>query len=666
VQFSSLHPLIKLAAWVALLAGLAFVVQGFAWLCGLEFNVLDGDHGGRGILLTLAVLSLVVIMSADRQPISEYGLIVGPKWKKLWRLGVAAGGMSFLLLMAVAVVLGTTSLSTDSLTAGSWVKASVVALVTAIPLALTQQVIFNGYLLSTLRKGMNRILAVLVCATLFAVIGRLNEPQLLMEANTLSLMLGLFLTASFLGLLRLATGSVVLPAGILAGWIFLSRTAAKLELFATDYTNAATSWLVPGGEPRRSPAMWGVLAIASAVTWLWIRRRGEPRVAADQAAIHSEFKRTFPLSHVSASTPLDVWLRLFSTARFRVGAEYVGRLVFVLVCSTVVTILSLPERLLFPLLLRQRAVRDPIFILGVHRSGTTHLHNLLSRDPRFFVPRNYHVLRPIGYLLTGSLLTPVAALFARGTRPMDNMQFSLFTPAEEEFSIAASSSLSPYWGMTFPQLWPTFEKYIFPDQLSATERDTWKRTYQFMLSKMTLLSPKRQPLLKNPYNTGRVAVLREMYPRAKFIHISRHPYDVYRSNMHMADEAHVINPLQSPDPATSYQKRFLDNYAAMEGAYDIEISRIPVEDVCELRFEDLERDPIGQLQYIYQELGLEWTERFERRLRKYLRSVSDYKKNAHGELPRARRAQIDLKMGAFMQRWRYETTAGNEPAGHAA
>src|SRR5688500_2029819 len=41
--------------------------------------------------------------------------------------------------------------------------------------------------------------------------------------------------------------------------------------------------------------------------------------------------------------------------------------------------------------IRKAAVHPPIFVLGLWRSGTTHLHNLLARDERFAFPNTYHV-----------------------------------------------------------------------------------------------------------------------------------------------------------------------------------------------------------------------------------------------------------------------------------
>ncbi|MFH1574118.1 MAG: sulfotransferase, partial [Acidobacteriota bacterium] len=414
---------------------------------------------------------------------------------------------------------------------------------------------------------------------------------------------------------------------------------------------------------------WLFVAAGIAICWMLLVRQGQGDGigAKGPKTLSASFKRVYPFSHVSILAPLDVWVGRLAAARLRVPWKYAARLVVVLVFSAVNTVLSLPERLLLPLLLRRRRVPDPVFILGVHRSGTTHLHNLLALDERFCTPRAYHTLNPVGFLFSGWLITPILGAFMPWKRPMDSVRFHLFAPQEEEFAISGVSRLSPYWLMSFPRQVAHYERYAFPEGFSPGESAEWKRRYVLFLRKLTFWRRKR-PLLKNPYNTGRVEMLREIFPRAKFIHISRHPYDVYRSNMHLAREGHVVHQLQEPDPHDSYQTRFLENYYKMEQAFYRHTAGLPADQVAEVRFEDVERDPVGEVRRIYAELGLQVTPRFEERLRRYLARIAGYRKNSFRQLPEADRHEIDARMASFMARWGYSTdrSASPIPLGKAA
>ena len=658
-RFAEYPPWFKIGLWLGVIVLSAGFVQLGAWLIGIDFGILR-DGLGRTILISVALASLLAIMMADRRPLAEYGLQVGENWTRQAWLGFAVGFVFYAGYCIVSLATGGQVLNTGSVTTDRVLTATFAAL-TAIPVAATQQIIFSGYLLTMLRGAVGRMGAVLTSAALFAALACLGRSSdTLWTTETAGLVIGLFLIATVLGLLRLQQGNIVLAASLLAGCIAVRRLVRKTHLLALADSSEWTPWLAPGNDPRKGPLMWVVILIAIVATWWLLRRRGEPAVATDQPVLSASFKRVFPFSNIFSLAPLDLWLSALVEARFRVGWEYLARLGWILLVSSVNTVLSLPERLLVPLFVRHR-VPDPVFIVGVHRSGTTHLHNLLALDSRFCVPRNLHVMNPFGVLFSGWLITPLLGIFMNMRRPMDAVRVNLLTPQEDEFAVACMTRMSPYWAFTFPRSVGRYDRYIFPGDFTASELATWKQCLMQFLRRLTFWT-RKSPLLKSPYHTGRVHVLREMFPRAKFIHLVRNPYDVYRSNMHLVREGMVIWQLQDPDVNDSYSTRFLENYLGLEEAFYRDASALPGEDVAELKFEDLERDAIGQIERVYSELGLEITSKFRQRLEDYLEDVSDYKKNRHRELPDGERSQIDAVMGSLTRRWGYDTASRTEAA----
>jgi hypothetical protein len=665
---ANLPPLAKTALWVGVIVLLAALVQAGAWLFGLVFEVFSQSGGGRGVLLGLAVAVLLALMGADRRSAADYGLAPGRRWHWMLFGGFAIGGVAYGSYCALALLAGAYQLSFARITAYRCVGAGLSSLA-AFPVALIQQIIFSGYVLSIFRDRYSRLTAVLCSAFLFGALCRIDDPASLLSAEPQPFVIGMFLIATLLGIMRLQSGSILLPAGFLAGCIFVRRVLRRTALLAWVDPSPVTPWLAPVADPRRAPVMWLFVTVGIAICWVLLVRHGQGDVSAARKTktLSASFKRVDPFSHVSILAPLDVWLGRLVAARFRVSWKYVARLAVVLVFSAVNTVLCLPERLLLPLLLRRRRVPDPVFILGVHRSGTTHLHNLVALDERFCAPRAYHTLNPVGFLLSGWLITPLLAAFMPWKRPMDAVRFHMFAPQEEEFAISAVSRLSPYWLMSFPRQVAHYERYACADGFTPGQRAEWKRQYLLFLRKLTFWSRKR-PLLKNPYNTARVEMLLEMFPRAKLIHISRHPYDVYRSNMHLAREGHVVHQLQDPDPSDSYQTRFLGNYAKMEQAFYQQTAGLPPDQVAEVRFEDVERDPLGQVRRIYDQLGLEFTAALEKRLSGYLAKIAGYRKNSFRQLPEEDRRRIDAEMAPFMIRWGYtaDGTAAPGPRRKAA
>ena len=657
--FAGFSPLGKLAVWLTAVAALAGAIQSAAWVLGLDFNILLESGGGRGVLLGLALGALLVMMAIDGRPAADYGLAVGSRWQKVFLGGFAIGTLAYFGYCALILVPLACTWRTDSISFSRCFGAGLSA-TTAIPIALTQQIIFSGYLLSILRDRYGRTMAVLVPAALFAVLRRMDDPAALLSSSSYPLVVGMFLIATLLGILRLYTGSILYPAGFLSGCIFVRRFLRKTSLLATTGSHEAVGWTAPNNDPMQAPLMWLFLLVGIGVCWLLLSRQKKDKVLTIEKAVDTGFKRVFPFSNAGMLAPLDLWLGRLIDARFQVGLKYIPRLVVILVFSAFNTILSLPERIVAPLLLRWRRVPDPVFIVGMHRSGTTHLHNLLALDPQFCTPRTYQILNPAGFFFFSWLITPLLGAFLPWKRPMDSVRFNIFSPQEDEFAIAGVSRLSPHWAMTFPRRGAAYDRYIFPDRLGARELSAWKGHLLIFLRKLTFWSRKR-PLLKNPYNTGRVAVLDEMFPRARFIHICRHPFDVYRSNVHLAREGHIVNQLQDPDEDDSYQTRFLDNYREMEEAFNRQAARLPSDRVADMRFEDLERDPMGQIRKIYALLKLDFSDQFQERIERYLEGIANYQKNRFKVVPQQQRREIEAKMGPLMERWGYSGDVTPQP-----
>lgn len=658
MKFATLHPLVKLAIWFLSIGLLAILLQGCAWLVGVDFNILGTANGARAVLLTLAVVTFMGMMTADNCSLSEFGLFVGVKWKRIIFSGVGIGSAAYLAYMLPATYFGYFDWSTNDVSGLTLTKAGI-ASSSSFVVAATQQFLFSGYLLTMLRKRINRTVSVIMVGAMFAVLGRLSSSEGFLSYANVSLMIGLFAVATLLGLLRVKTGNILFPTGVLAGWLVLSRLNSKLHLFIPDPYTPGFQLVAPLADPRRAPIFWAAMATACVGVWVWLQLRGEKTYRSEGPALDADFKRLFPLSHSSLLVPLDVWGRVMVAARFRVGLPYIPRLITVLIFSTCNTLLTLPERIVVHMVARRKRVRPPVFILGIQRSGTTHLHNLMALDPQFRTPRYFHGTNPHGYCSTGWLLAPILMAMTPWKRPMDNVSTHLFAPQEEEFLLAGFSNASPFWGMTFPQYWPHFEQYIFPQRMSDQARSRWKATYLKVLQKLSLGSQKRL-LLKNPYNTGRASVLHEMFSEAQFIHIVRHPYDVYRSNMHLADQGHVLNQLQNADPAISYQNRFLNNYRAIQDECTQSLAAIPSPQSIELRFEDLEQDPVGELKRLYQHLQLNWSDAFESRLHRYLERVQGYRKNRHQRLDPVTAAEIDSALGPMMIKHGYPMSSAGD------
>lgn len=642
-RFRALGPLAKLAMWAMSIVALVVLGELLQYSTGLPCSLLTKSPGGV-ILLVVALVSLLAVLASEARPAAEYGLMIPATWRRQALLGIAVGAAFYGGYLMACHRLGVFAWHTNAITPSRCAKAGL-AMLSSLPVSAVQQIIFAGLLLGMLRRATSPVLAVLVPAVVFGVFAAASRH----DVTATPLFIGLTLLAILLGLVRLRTGTIVASTGLLAGAIAVRRLISKLRLVEFDWTNPWAPWLAPEGDPRLAPAFWALILLAVAATTVLVARYGTSEVREDSAAAAS-FKRVMPLSNLMAFAPLDRWMVELARARFAVGVFYLPRLLFTLIASGLTTLVTLPERVLAPRLLNHE-VPSPVFIVGMHRSGTTHLHNLMALDPQFRSPRNFEVLNPHGFL-TGWLTTAAMAPLLMWRRPMDSVQMTVLSTQEEEFALAAMGGESPYWMFCFPRRTGELQKYWWTERFDSGELARWQRHYIRFLRKLTWRC-RRRPLLKNPVNTCRVSMLREMFPTAQFVYIVRHPYNVYRSNLHFAEHGFAVFQLQDAHPEDNYAGRFLDQYRHATDACEHDLHALPFGTTARVRFEELERNPRHCIQQIYERLGLEFSPEYRAALDDYLNRNAGYHKNRFGKLPPAEAAKVDAAMGPYLIEWGY-------------
>lgn len=366
--------------------------------------------------------------------------------------------------------------------------------------------------------------------------------------------------------------------------------------------------------------------------------------------------------HPSTFAPPLVWARLILANR-GVSPRYWGRLAQILALSALVTPLRLAEWLRHSRRLAGvRFTEPPLFVLGFARSGTTHLQNLLAHDPRY------------GFLTAYQMVVPTFSLVGRGrlkrlmdkgmqaqgdqTRPMDQVKITLDSPQEEDVALSNTSHRSFVHALSFPGLARRlYERYALMgggaagEPLPEGELRRWDRDYLRVLRKMTLHAGGRPLLLRNTVNTGRVEHLLRLFPDAKFVHIVRSPYTVYPSVMHLY---RTLLPLYRLDDYDwpEFEDLLAEMYEGVMKKYLADRSLIPEGRLAEVRFEDLERDPLGELERVYGELALPGWEAARPPMESYLQSLRGYRKNRFDFDPALLR-RVEERWGFALREWNY-------------
>jgi omega-hydroxy-beta-dihydromenaquinone-9 sulfotransferase len=340
---------------------------------------------------------------------------------------------------------------------------------------------------------------------------------------------------------------------------------------------------------------------------------------------------------------LRTLLKVLARNDYQVDAQCLGRLGYLVVLGVFNSIYGACETCFNNEDIQAVKIDDaPLFIIGHWRSGTTHLHNLLNMDENFSCPTAYQALFPHHFVFSqaGGVLFN---LLAPKKRPMDNVAFSADAPHEDEFAIAAHCATSPYMQVFFPVTGDNGYASMDMKALPPDAVEHWKASLMLFLKKMTL-SEGRRIVLKSPPHSCRISTLLEMFPDAKFVHIVRNPYVVYASTHRLWRDSLAHAHLQVPGPEL-VDERILSWYEELFRLLERDRNLIPAGAFHEMKFEDLEAQPIETLKAMYEGLGLSGFDPFSRRAEHYLSSIKDYRKNEH-RLTDADRAKV-------AQRWRW-------------
>src|SRR3954447_26103372 len=223
------------------------------------------------------------------------------------------------------------------------------------------------------------------------------------------------------------------------------------------------------------------------------------------------------------------------------------------------------ERARFGRRIEAARVQAPLFILGHYRSGTTHLHNLLALDPQLAAPTFFQVLNPHTFLGTERFAAPVADKLLDRRRYQDEVALGVGVPSEDEVALCTMTGLSPYLAWYFPRDGAGYERYLTFRGVPDEDVARWGHALTTFLKKLTLRYA-RPPVLKSPPHTARIRLLLGLFPDARFVHIHRDPYAVFRSTRHLIRAVQPVFRLQEVPPPDG-DDQILSVYIEMYDAY---------------------------------------------------------------------------------------------------
>lgn len=359
---------------------------------------------------------------------------------------------------------------------------------------------------------------------------------------------------------------------------------------------------------------------------------------------------------------LSAWLSLLVRNRCAVSLARLPTALLITLFAGINAMLGLGQTIVFGGRIKAtKLADDPIFIIGHWRAGTTFLHELLALDDRFVWPTTHECFAP-SHFLVSRWLAPLVRRFAPQHRPMDRMRFGLDRPQEDEWAIAMLGLGSPYETIAFPDHRPARQQFLGLRELPPGNLQRWETGFRRFLQSVQLRASRdgadrRSLLLKSPTHTARLSVLCRMFPEARFIHVVRDPAELFASTVRLwtvlfdVYGCHKPHREALPGGVPSIAEYVLLMLPLLYRDFDRARAAIPPERWCDIRFEDLVRDPTAEIEQIYRQLRLGSFASVREKIASYVDEFGA--ERSEYELPPELRAEVAARWRDYRERYGY-------------
>src|SRR5207247_10217735 len=137
----------------------------------------------------------------------------------------------------------------------------------------------------------------------------------------------------------------------------------------------------------------------------------------------------------------------------------------------------------------------------------------------------------------------------------------------------------------------------------AEDLRRWERHFCGLIRHLNYKHPDKRLVLKSPPHTCRIPEILKLFPEARFVHIVRNPYAVFPSTVNLWKTLFETHGLQRPT-FEGLEESVLRTFVKMYDRFEADRHLIRDSRLVETRYEDLIRDPLPQLEDLYERLEL--------------------------------------------------------------
>ena len=263
----------------------------------------------------------------------------------------------------------------------------------------------------------------------------------------------------------------------------------------------------------------------------------------------------------------------------------------------------------------------PIIVLGLLRSGTTHLHRLLAEDSKHYAPPYWQLKRPLPQPGKRDNRREVAvrelASLKQLAPELESKHFTTAdTPEECNHLLGTGFESLIFWGMS--------PVHGYAKWYTEQDHSHKYESYRAWLQILQATTPGKRLALKAPEHTGALSALLAAVPEARFVQIHRDPVKTYASLNSLTGTVHAIMSKRPNFRRMAEANLQLLEHEATRNLAAREANPGMVHDVM---YDNLMTDPVGTVGNIYENFGFDVSDAYQNRLTTY---TNEHPKTEHG------------------------------------
>jgi len=273
----------------------------------------------------------------------------------------------------------------------------------------------------------------------------------------------------------------------------------------------------------------------------------------------------------------------------------------------------------------QQTIREPLFIVGLPRSGTTLLHILLAADPAHRAPLTWEVMSP----------SPPSSEDRKQRIQQASRNLAVLRWLAPTFeSVHATGAELPQECVSLTS--PTFMSDQFDTMYNVPSYRTWffsqdlRPAYKFhrrSLQHLQFRQSAERWVLKAPAHMFAAPALLSIYPDARFVQIHRDPIEAVASVSSLVTIlrqvfSDAVDPVQIGRDALTYWSQALKTFMRAR-------DQLLPQRVCDLRYDDVRRDPIAAAGHVYEHFGWPFSPEVEKQMNAVLAQQNSQTNGVH-------------------------------------